>query len=75
MCILDLTGTSMYDFHYTYLKGRYGKKAELLFTDTDSSVYEIETNDLYEDFYRNKDMFDFSEYQNIQSFTIQQIKK
>ena len=31
-----------------------------MFTDTDSLVYEIEKNDLYEDFYVNKDIFDFS---------------
>lgn len=62
MCILDLTGTSMYDFHYTYLKGRYGKKAELLFTDTDSSVYEMETDNVYENFYINRETFDFSGY-------------
>ena len=31
-----------------------------MFTDTDSLVYEIEKNDLYEDFYMNKDIFDFS---------------
>ena len=36
--------------------------ANLLFTDTDSLVYEVETNDVYEDFYKNKNLFDFSDY-------------
>ena len=42
------------------LKRKYDVK--LLFTDTDSLVYEIKTNDVYEDFYKGKDLFDFSDY-------------
>ena len=39
-----------------------------MFTDSDSSVYEIETNDVCEDFHLNKDMFDFSEYHDNSRF-------
>ena len=62
MCILDLSKTLMYDFHYNYIKKKYNNRARLLFTDTDSLTYEIEAEDVYNDFWNDKDMFDNSDY-------------
>ena len=62
-CILDLSKTLMYDFYYDYIKTKYGNRATLLFTDTDSVVYNIQTNDIYADIANDIDgRCDTSEY-------------
>ena len=60
--ILELSKLVMYEFHYKYVKPTYGAKAKLLFTDTDSLAYEIETDDIYDDMARDSDRFDTSNY-------------
>ena len=63
MSILDLSKIVMFDFHYKYIKPKYGNKAKLLFTDTDSFLYEIQTEDFYKDISGDvKDRFDTSDY-------------
>lgn len=60
--ILDISKTFIYWFHYDYIKQKYGEKASLLFTDTDSSTYLIETENLYKGMLENKQLFDTSNY-------------
>ena len=60
LTILDLSKFLLYEFYYKYITSKYN--ANLLFTDTDSLVYEIETEDVYEDFYKDKNLFDFIDY-------------
>ena len=61
--ILDLSKTLMFKFHYNFIRKKYGDKAELLFTDTDSLMYLIQTDDFYHDIKKDiKRNFDTSDY-------------
>ena len=61
--ILDLSKTLMFNFHYKYILEKYNSKAQLLFTDTDSLMYEIKTKDFYKDINPDvQDKFDTSDY-------------
>ena len=62
-CILELSKTLMYDFHYNNIVSRYGEQATLLFTDTDSLCYEIKTKDLYADMKQNLSVYDTSNFE------------
>ena len=58
--ILDFSKFLMYKFNYEYIKKKFN--ARLLFTDTYSLAYDIKTKDVYEDYYGDKNLFDFSDY-------------
>ena len=50
MFLLDLSKVLTYELHYDYVKKKYGNNERLLFSDTDSLMHEIKTEDVYEDF-------------------------
>ena len=52
----------MKKFHYDYIKNKYSNKPTLLFIDTDCLINEIEIENVYDDFSKNKKIFDFSSY-------------
>ena len=58
MCILELIKELVYELHYGYIKNKYNNKSKLLFTGTDSLMYEIKTEDVYEDFSSDKEIFE-----------------
>ena len=63
MCILDLSKYLMYDFHYNYIKKKHDSNAKLMFTDTDSLLYKIKTDNFYEDIkLDNNKLFDTSKF-------------
>ena len=47
--ILDISKTLMYEFWYDYLKSKYGDRVKLCYTDTDSFIIHIKTEDFFED--------------------------
>ena len=58
--VLELSKWLMYDFHYNFIKKNIN--AKLLFTDTGSLTYEIKSEKAYKEFFKWKDLFDFSNY-------------
>ena len=75
MCILDLSKTLMYNFHYNYIKTKYDDRAKLNFTVTDSLCYTIETEDVYQDFWNDKGKFDNRDYPENSSYYCNANKK
>ena len=63
----------MHDFHYKFIKKCFD--AELLFTVTDSLTYEIKSENVYEEFFKWKGLFDFSNYSKDSNFLMRLIKK
>ena len=57
MCILNLSKVLMHEFHYNYIKNKYGNNSRLLLTDIDTLIYEIKTEDVYKDFSKIKKCF------------------
>ena len=60
-CILELSKLLMYQFHYDYVLKTFDN-VKLLFTDTDSLPYEIKNGNVYEQCFKDKELFDFSGY-------------
>ena len=62
MTILENSKILMYDFYYNHLKARYGPKCELIYTDTDSLILDIQTDDVYSDMREDWSLYDTSNY-------------
>ena len=62
MTILENSKLLMYDYYYETLKTQFGDRRELLYTDTDSFLLEIETEDVYKDMAAEKHLYDTRNY-------------
>ena len=62
LSILDYSKVHMYSFYYDVLKPKYQDDIKLVYTDTDSFVIQVMTDDLFRDFKDLSDYMDFSDY-------------
>ncbi|XP_030751512.1 uncharacterized protein LOC115879024 [Sitophilus oryzae] len=75
MCILDLAKTTIYDFHYNYMKKTFSD-CTVLYTDTDSLIYEIKNQDVYDVIKRDCSLyFDTSDYSPDNIYSIPLVNK
>ncbi|XP_018393386.1 PREDICTED: uncharacterized protein LOC108772361 [Cyphomyrmex costatus] len=62
MFILDISKTCLYEFHHEYMAPLFREKCKIMYTDTDSLIYHVECDDVYEIIKRDIDRFDTSNY-------------
>ena len=63
--VLGLSKLHMYRFWYGYVKERYGDKAQLGYMNTDSFIFQVETEDIYKDMAERPDLFDLNDSKTI----------
>ena len=62
MCILDISKVCLYEFHHEYMLPLFHDKCKIMYTDTDSLIYRVECEDVYETMKRDIARFDTSDY-------------
>nr|XP_042910853.1 uncharacterized protein LOC122272000 [Parasteatoda tepidariorum] len=75
MAILDTSKYLMYDFHYSEIKNDYGENVKLLYSDTDSLIYEITADDIYDDMRKKINLYDTSDYEENNIYKLPLINK
>lgn len=75
LCVLDISKVLMYSFHYDQIKKDFDRDVTLLYTDTDSFIYEIACDDFYQYMNNNNSMFDTSAYPPSNKFNIKPANK
>ncbi|KYN23131.1 hypothetical protein ALC57_04455, partial [Trachymyrmex cornetzi] len=62
MCILDISKTCLYEFHHEYMAPVFREKCKIMYTGTDSLIYHVECDDIYDVIKRDINRFDTSDY-------------
>ncbi|XP_059225632.1 uncharacterized protein LOC106094284 [Stomoxys calcitrans] len=75
--VLDLSKWKMYDFHYDFMKKKFGDSLSLNYMDTDSFVYTFQEQNFYESLTQNdlETQFDTSEYEPDNQFNFPPVNK
>lgn len=75
MAVLDISKIIMYKFYYEYMKPTYRQQFKLLYTDTDSFIFILNTNNVYEDMKAEISRFDTSDYPSDNKFDMPKMNK
>lgn len=75
MAILDISKLYLYNFHFDYMKKELKNNCKLLYTDTDSLIYTIENNNIYDLIKRDSFKFDTSDYPPNNIYNIKLLNK
>ncbi|XP_050447449.1 uncharacterized protein LOC126849549 [Cataglyphis hispanica] len=75
MCILDISKVCLYEFHHEYMLPLYHENCKVMYTDTDSLIYYIKCDDIYENMKRDIDRFDTSDYPANNAYDIPLVNK
>lgn len=75
LAVLDISKVRMYDFFYNHLKKIYGDKIELMYTDTDSFIFEVETECFYADMNEHLKKYDTSSFAKNNPYGMPQVNE
>ncbi|XP_018302107.1 uncharacterized protein, partial [Mycetomoellerius zeteki] len=73
MCILEISKMRLYEFHYDYVMPLYRDKCKIMYTDTDSLIYLLECENVYENIKRDIARFDTSDYPEGNAYDIPRV--
>ena len=71
--VLEYSKQHLYQFHYDFIKNKYKENAQLCYTDTDSLLYLINTEDFYQDMNENIMKYDTSNFSPDNPYQIRQL--
>ena len=75
MCILDISKTYLYEFHYENMASLFREKCKIMYINTNSLRYHIECDDVYDIMKRDINRFDTSDYSSDNAYGIPLVNK